>query len=134
MFSLVTLVLAQTCQGDWLVRPMTERATAERSADGKEIVLANGLIRRTFRLRPNVATVAYDNLMTGASILRGVKPEAVVQIDGAIFDNSPCLCSAWGRQYFQRLRTFVEHTGLDILENDGSYPGDVCASTWLLIE
>jgi hypothetical protein len=48
---------------------------------------------------------------------------------GAIFDNSPCLCSAWGRQYFQRLRTFVEHTGLDVIENDGSYPGDFCAST-----
>ncbi len=44
--------------------------------DGKEIVLGNGLIRRTFRLR-----------------------------------------------------TFVEHTGIDIIENDGSYPGDVCAST-----
>jgi hypothetical protein len=48
---------------------------------------------------------------------------------GAIFDNSPCLGSEWGRDYFRRLRTFVEHTGIDIIEHDGSYPGDVCAST-----
>ncbi|MGE5296243.1 MAG: alpha-galactosidase [Solirubrobacterales bacterium] len=48
---------------------------------------------------------------------------------GAIFGESPCLCSEWGREYFRRLRTFVEHTGIDIIEHDGSYPGDVCAST-----
>jgi hypothetical protein len=84
VFSLVAL--AQICQGDWLVQPVTEGVTAERSADGREIVLGNGLIRRTFRLQPNAATVAYDNLMTGASTLRGVKPEAMVQIDGRRFE------------------------------------------------
>jgi hypothetical protein len=83
--SLVTLALAQKCSADWLVQPVAEPVTVERSADGKDIVLDNGLIRRTFRLRPNAATSAYDNLMTGASILRGVKPEAVVQIDGRRF-------------------------------------------------
>ena len=50
------------------------------------------------------------------------------QPGGAIFGNSPCLCSAWGRQYFQRLQTLFAEAGLDILEHDGSYPGDVCAS------
>jgi hypothetical protein len=48
---------------------------------------------------------------------------------GAIFDNSPCLGSAWGIRYFEKLRTFLEKTGFDLLEHDGSYPGDVCAST-----
>lgn len=48
---------------------------------------------------------------------------------GAIFGNSPCLCSRWGDEYFRRIRTFIEQTGLDLLEHDGSYPGDVCAST-----
>jgi hypothetical protein len=47
---------------------------------------------------------------------------------GAIFDNSPCLGSEWGQEYFRRLRTFVEHTGIDVIEHDGSYPGDACAS------
>ncbi|MHC4426894.1 MAG: hypothetical protein ACYSYV_12475, partial [Planctomycetota bacterium] len=48
---------------------------------------------------------------------------------GAIFGNSPCLCSQWGIGYFERITTFIEGTGLDLLEHDGSYPGDVCAST-----
>jgi len=48
---------------------------------------------------------------------------------GAIFGNSPCLGSPWGIDYFKRLRGFLEQTGFDILEHDGSYPGDVCAST-----
>ena len=47
----------------------------------------------------------------------------------AIFGNSPCLESAWGQEYFRKLRSFVERTGLDALEHDGSYPGDLCASS-----
>lgn len=47
----------------------------------------------------------------------------------ARFGNSPCLCSAWGRDYFANLRALYAATGLDVLEHDGSYPGDVCAAT-----
>lgn len=73
----------------------------------------------------------------GYSLLasRSVGPETDV-IDkttgkpgGAVFGSSPCLGSAWGQSYFQKLRTFIEQTGFDLLEHDGSYPGDVCAST-----
>lgn len=45
------------------------------------------------------------------------------------FGNSPCLESEWGRDYFDKLYQLYEKTNLDILEHDGSYPGDVCAST-----
>lgn len=48
---------------------------------------------------------------------------------GAAFGHSPCLQSAWGQDYFRKLRAFFERTGFDILEHDGSYPGDLCAST-----
>ena len=48
---------------------------------------------------------------------------------GAIFDNSPCLGSEWGLEYFQHIKTFLTETGFDLLEHDGSYPGDDCAST-----
>lgn len=44
------------------------------------------------------------------------------------FGRSPCLLSEWGDRYFQTLYEFYEKTGMDILEHDGSYPGDVCAS------
>lgn len=48
---------------------------------------------------------------------------------GAYFGNAPCLCSEWGDRYFARIKNFMEQTGCDILEHDGSYPGDPCAST-----
>ncbi len=44
------------------------------------------------------------------------------------FGNSPCLESAWGQEYFSKLYHFYESTGQDILEHDGSYPGDECYS------
>ena len=44
------------------------------------------------------------------------------------FGNSPCLESPWGINYFRQLYNFYEKTGLDILEHDGSYPGDICIS------
>lgn len=46
----------------------------------------------------------------------------------ATFGNSPCLGSAWGEGYFKKLYGAFEAAGLDVLEHDGSYPGDVCAS------
>ena len=45
------------------------------------------------------------------------------------FGHSPCLQSKWGRNYFRKLYNFYKETGQDVLEHDGSYPGDVCAST-----
>jgi hypothetical protein len=48
---------------------------------------------------------------------------------GAIFGDSPCLGSRWGNEYFRKLMSFIEKTGISVLEHDGSYPGDVCAST-----
>jgi hypothetical protein len=47
---------------------------------------------------------------------------------GAIFGNSPCLASRWGLDYFAKLRHLFSTTGLAVLEHDGSYPGDRCAS------
>jgi hypothetical protein len=36
--------------------------------------------------------------------------------------------SAWGTNYFRRLYDFHARSGFSLLEHDGSYPGDVCAS------
>jgi len=71
---------------DWLVTQVKEPVKIEKILDGREIVLSNGLIGRTFRLQPNAATVAYDNLMTGESIIRGIKPEAIVELDGQKYE------------------------------------------------
>lgn len=46
-----------------------------------------------------------------------------------VFGNSPCIGSIWGEEYFSKLYRFLEYTDFDNFEHDGSYPGDVCAST-----
>ena len=48
---------------------------------------------------------------------------------GMIFGSSPCLSSEWGYEYFRKIKTFFQKTGMQVFENDGSYPGNVCAST-----
>lgn len=48
---------------------------------------------------------------------------------GMTFNNSPCLGSEWGRKYFENIEKFIVETGMDCFEHDGSYPGDICAST-----
>lgn len=73
----------------------------------------------------------------GYSLLasRSVSPEVDVispktgKPGDAVFGSSPCLCSDWGTDYFKKIRKFFHETGFELLEHDGSYPGDVCAST-----
>lgn len=67
---------------DWMVATESPAARAGRGAGDHELVLENGLIRRTLRCVPGVATVGFENLMTGENLLRAVEPEAVLQIDG----------------------------------------------------
>jgi hypothetical protein len=72
----------QRPSSDWLLSRSPYRAELLRSANGKDLVLNNGLVRRAWRLSPNAATVAFDNLMTDESLIRAVKPEATVTING----------------------------------------------------
>ena len=69
---------------DWLIDPTSFEAGVFRSADGSELVLSNGMVRRAFRLEPNFACVGLDRGRT--ALLRAVRPEARVQIDGQWHD------------------------------------------------
>ncbi|MEJ0103454.1 MAG: hypothetical protein WDO19_13260 [Bacteroidota bacterium] len=40
----------------------------------------------------------------------------------------PCYGSKWGLAYLEKIKKFIKETGFDLFENDGPYPGDVCAS------
>jgi len=99
MLSLAALLLqlpvpadsaAAPYRGDWLVESPKIACTADRSADGREIVLTNGLVRRVFTLVPHpgdalhfgIATTAIDELVTGESFVRAVEPEAVLRLQG----------------------------------------------------
>ena len=66
----------------------------------------------------------------GYSLLasRDIDEKNNVIADSIIFGNSPCLGSEWGIEYLAKIRRFLEETGFDELEHDGSYPGDTCRS------
>ncbi|WP_159473336.1 alpha-galactosidase [Dyadobacter sp. 3J3] len=67
---------------DWLVQPVTEKAEIFKSQDGKDIILYNGLLKRTFRITPDLACVDFKNLSNGQQLLRAVKAEARIAING----------------------------------------------------
>jgi len=47
---------------------------------------------------------------------------------GTRFGTAPCLGSKWGIDYLEKINKFFAETGFDLLEHDGPYPGDFCAS------
>ncbi|AUD04518.1 alpha-galactosidase [Spirosoma pollinicola] len=58
-----------------------------------------------------------------------IDPKTGLPDKGAFFGHAPCLASQWGINYLNSLKKFITETGFDLLEHDGPYPGDVCAST-----
>jgi len=72
-------------QSDWLIDPTPFKAGVFRGDRPDRIVLSNGLVSRVFKLKPNAATIELENLAAGQAVLRGVKPEAVVRLNGIRF-------------------------------------------------
>lgn len=70
---------------DWLVNSIKDKAEVLKSADGKDIVLQNGLLKRVFRISPNLACIDYTNLSTGRQLLRAVREEARLMINGKTY-------------------------------------------------
>ncbi|MCA0232777.1 MAG: alpha-galactosidase [Bacteroidetes bacterium] len=70
--------------GDWLVTPVTQKA--EVITEGKNIILYNGLVKRVFRIEPNVVCIDYKNLSNGQQLLRAVKPEAKIVVNGKMYN------------------------------------------------
>lgn len=68
---------------DWLVDPSSFKAEVKEDPSRRELVLSNGLARRTIRLAPAAATVAIEDLTTGEHLLRAVGPEARIELDGS---------------------------------------------------
>lgn len=74
----------QQPRADWMLheRAYDAEVRVEQSEIGPLIHLDNGLLRRSWKLAPNAACYAFDNLMTGASMLRAVQPEAKLTVNG----------------------------------------------------
>jgi len=69
-------------ESDWLVDGSGFEARVGRDEALHQVVLSNGLVRRVFRVGPGFSTVGYDNLATGESLIRAIRPDARVVIDG----------------------------------------------------
>ncbi len=88
-------------ENDWLLNPNSFEAMVTQTEH--EVTLSNGLIRRVFRTTPNAATVGFDNLMTGETLLRAVRPEGSVTLNGIEYSigglagqpNQAFLTAAW---------------------------------------
>ncbi|MFO7617437.1 MAG: hypothetical protein R6V75_09315, partial [Bacteroidales bacterium] len=87
-FKLATIVLllgacgrTEKAPSDWLIDPSPYRAIVDSTA-GDRLILSNGLVRRTILLLPNASTIGFDDLESDRALLRGVKPEALIEIDG----------------------------------------------------
>ena len=80
--SLPVLSAAGQARVDYLLDPDPFVARVGRDVEGREIVLDNGLIRRVWRIEPNAACVSFDNLTSGEALLRSVRPEARITVDG----------------------------------------------------
>ncbi|HEV2474840.1 MAG TPA: hypothetical protein VGS41_19340, partial [Chthonomonadales bacterium] len=85
LMTLISLPI-QAPSPDWLVAPVKKHTTVKLDARNGELSIQNGLAKRTFVLKPNAACIAFDNLSTGEGMLRGVKPEATVTLNGKRFD------------------------------------------------
>lgn len=70
-----------TVYQDWLVDKVDAKAQLYKTKDGK-LVFSNGLVSRTFMIKPNCATVSLDLLSKDESFLRSVRPEAEVTLAG----------------------------------------------------
>lgn len=75
-----------TQPADWLVQRNPHLAEVYKSKDGKDIILFNGLVKRSFRIQPNVACIGFKNLSSGEQMLRAVKAEARLTINGVNYN------------------------------------------------
>ncbi len=86
MITWISGVSAQSSFSDWLINPVMAKAQVSKSADGKNIILENGLVKRVFRIAPNLTCIDYTNLSIGRQLLRSVREEARLVINGNAYN------------------------------------------------
>ncbi|ULQ55220.1 alpha-galactosidase [Flavihumibacter rivuli] len=91
---------------DWLVRPVPVKARVIDA--GKDIILYNGLVKRVFRISPNLACYDYTNLANGQQLVRAVQPEARVILEGKAYNV--------GGLHGQQEKAYLQPSWLDTLK------------------
>eukprot|EP01116_Phalansterium_solitarium_P011798 TRINITY_DN27588_c0_g1_i1.p1 TRINITY_DN27588_c0_g1~~TRINITY_DN27588_c0_g1_i1.p1 ORF type:complete len:718 (-),score=195.33 TRINITY_DN27588_c0_g1_i1:160-2313(-) len=74
--ALFLLIFGSSC-ADWLLTPPNVEVTVTKDPLGR-LLFQNGLISRTFQLAPNLASVDLFNFQTNQSVLRQIRPEAII--------------------------------------------------------
>ena len=69
---------------DWLIHPFDKKA--QIAVKEKFVVMDNGLVRRSFYKGPNLVCFDYTNLSNNQQLIRAVKPEARLILDGKPYD------------------------------------------------
>ena len=73
------LIIGRINAQDWLLNNFQFKAQIEKK--GNQIILDNGLLRRSFLLNGNIACTDYTNLTNGQQLIRSIEPEASVLIN-----------------------------------------------------
>ena len=71
---------------DWLLQTHKLKSGVFKNEKANEIILSNGLISRSFRLSPNAATTSLKVLSKQEELVRAIKPEAVITVNGFTID------------------------------------------------
>jgi hypothetical protein len=97
---------------DWLINSSGKNAGIYRSTDSKDIILSNGLVKRSFRLQPNLACMDFSNLSNNQQLIRAVSPEAKLTIDGKTYNV--------GGLHGQKQKAYLLYSWLDGLTANSS--------------
>ena len=107
MVAILPLVVGAAAGGHWLVDPPSTPVTVTNAVMGGRdaVIMANGLVSRTFLMTPNWATWSME--VGGEDLLRAVQPEASFELDGSV---SPALRTLSPRPTFQLLTPHRQET------------------------
>ncbi|MBB6501426.1 alpha-galactosidase [Pedobacter cryoconitis] len=92
---------------DWLINSTDKNAEIYRSADSKDIILTNGLLKRSFRIEPNLACIDFSNRSSNQQFIRAVTPESRIMIDGKSYNI--------GGLYGQKQKAYLLNSWVDSL-------------------
>lgn len=79
-------ILTQSIEPDWLIKSPSRKSAIYRTGLDGELVLDNGLLRRTFLVSPNLACTGLQQLQTGEAFIRSIQPECRVTLNQKEYD------------------------------------------------
>ena len=89
-------------QNDWLIKGDQYISKVILSSNGKDLLISNGIVEKSFRITPNFAGTAIKNLVSGQNYLRAVRPEAQITVNGQkIISKLMCMAKILTMSYWQ---------------------------------